>query len=261
MSRLAQDPTPSDVINSGLKQMKQFQPFIDKHNASVIRNVLEQLYPITCSDETFFEMAKVFLNMAYDISENERKQFKIIKYRDTLSIYFDSDDLFEQQPVITFHYGFVFERPRESWHRHFMRGAFWAAGRTTCRAGRAVGVQVVQNKVPVMSAYNGVAAGSPHPKTCLRVERGCKTGEGLHLCPCNHAEQNAIGMAAKLGIRLEGSTMYVTSRPCATCMSLLSIAQPERIIYDDTYDSNGEVEDIARHASIELISIRELEDN
>lgn len=245
----------STVINNYLSRISKhcgFKPF--ETSKKFVQAALEELYPTCCDDATFIEMCKVFLTMAFDICENEKREFDVVRYRDTITIRFKNPDLL-RDPVMVLYYDYVFERPRESWDAHFMRSAHQAASRTTCRAGRAVGAQFVRNNVPLVRGYNGVPSKYPHPKTCKRVDMKCPTGEGLHLCPCNHAEINALSMAAGNGINLQGSTLYVTSRPCPQCMGALTVVKPSRIVYDDPYDGKDEVSEIAQYAGIELIRL------
>lgn len=245
----------STIINDSLAKISKhcsFKPFDSA--TKYVKATLEELYPVCCDDATYIEMCKVYLTMAFSVCENEQREFDVIRYRNTITIHFANRDLL-RDPVMSLVYDYVFERPRESWDRHFMRSAHQAASRTTCRAGRAVGAQFVRNNVPLVRGYNGVPSKFPHPKSCKRIDMGCKTGEGLHLCPCNHAETNAIAMAAGNGINLQGSTLYVTSRPCPQCMGALSVVKPARIIYDDPYDGADEVSNIALNAGIELIRL------
>lgn len=256
------DPiSASDIISDGLQQLTPFTAFKSNHNAAIIRNTLEALFPAVCDNTTYNLTCEIFLQLAYDRCENTKRNFRIVLYRTNLKVFIQSEDIFEQDAIFDFHYAFVFERPRVSWHRHWMRNAHLAASRTTCRAGRAVGVQFTNNKVPLLSGYNGVPPDYPHPKSCIRVDRKCPTGEGLDLCPCAHAEINAIAMASKRGISLEDSVVYVTSRPCAGCMGALAILKPNKIVFEDSYDGADLVSDIAKHANIPLINIRELTDD
>lgn len=50
-----------------------------------------------------------------------------------------------------------------------------------------------------------------------------------------HAEQNAIAQAAARGVRVRGSTCYVTAYPCWLCTKLLLNAGVKRIVYGQAY--------------------------
>jgi dCMP deaminase len=69
---------------------------------------------------------------------------------------------------------------------------------------------------------------------------GYSSGEGLHLCPATHAEQNCVAQAARLGISVKGATMYMTCEiPCKVCMGILVNAGVSELVcsslnfYDD----------------------------
>lgn len=45
-----------------------------------------------------------------------------------------------------------------------------------------------------------------------------------------HAEMNVISTAARLGVRTEGCTLYVTHSPCSACARLIIQAGIERVV-------------------------------
>ena len=51
-----------------------------------------------------------------------------------------------------------------------------------------------------------------------------------------HAEQNAILIAAKNGVAVDGATAYCTLKPCVHCTKLLIGVGVKRIVYDKVYD-------------------------
>lgn len=51
-----------------------------------------------------------------------------------------------------------------------------------------------------------------------------------------HAEQNAITVAAKAGVSVEGTTAFCTLKPCGQCVKLLIAAGISRVVYAFTYD-------------------------
>jgi len=124
---------------------------------------------------------------------------------------------------------------RVSWLQHHMQSAEHTAQMSTCAAGRKVGCVFVKDNRVISSGVNGVPAGYPHPLVCVRQQEGCKSGEGLHLCACAHAEANGIANAARVGVCLHGSTLYVTSQPCAACAGLLANVGVKEIVYRDPY--------------------------
>ena len=53
-----------------------------------------------------------------------------------------------------------------------------------------------------------------------------------------HAEANAITRAARLGIALEGSTIYTTSLPCNECAKMIVSSGIVRVVYSETYKAD-----------------------
>jgi dCMP deaminase len=122
---------------------------------------------------------------------------------------------------------------KDAYHMHL---AFVAATRATCSRLK-VGCAIMSAKGHVLSTgYNGSPAGMPH---CFEV------GHQLHKGSCVrtiHAEQNAIGHAARRGVALEGSTAYVTNHPCIMCAKLLVSAGIVRVVYADGYRADADNE-------------------
>lgn len=57
-----------------------------------------------------------------------------------------------------------------------------------------------------------------------------------------HAEQNAILFAARNGISINGSTLYVTTEPCIECAKFIEASGIKKVIYRDLYKSSAGVE-------------------
>ena len=71
-------------------------------------------------------------------------------------------------------------------------------------------------------------------ENCL-IDLGNNTGIFAHNCYSVHAEQNLLIQASLYGINLSESTIYVTNKPCFTCIKLLASVKPLAIIYYDDY--------------------------
>lgn len=55
-------------------------------------------------------------------------------------------------------------------------------------------------------------------KLCPRRILGCKSGDRLELCPCAHAERNALSGASQQGVSTNNSIMYCyCGVPCHEC--------------------------------------------
>lgn len=145
-----------------------------------------------------------------------------------------------------------YERP--SWDKYFMDLAVAAAKRATCDRGRS-GCVIVKNRQILVTGYVGSPKGLPH---CDEVGHLIKkvfhedNKISQHCVRTVHAEQNAICQAAKLGIALEGSTLYCRMTPCRTCAMLIINCGIERVVCEKKYHVGSESEEMFKDAGIQL---------
>ena len=142
--------------------------------------------------------------------------------------------------------------PRASWDAYFLGLAGHVAERSTCLR-RQVGCLMVRDRRILATGYNGSPSKAPH---CIDVgcaRSGVPSGERLYLCRAVHAEVNAVAMAAKVGVPLDGATAYVTVRPCAGCMRLLIQAGVERVVWEGSYPDEETVK-VAKESGFETRS-------
>jgi len=59
--------------------------------------------------------------------------------------------------------------------------------------------------------------------------------EDGHCVATIHAESNAVIQAARNGVRLEGSEIYVTASPCWNCFKMLANVGIKTIYYGEFY--------------------------
>ena len=103
---------------------------------------------------------------------------------------------------------------------------------------RQVGAVIVKNKRIITTGYNGAPSGVESCKergVCMRREMGIASGTRHELCYAIHAEQNAIIQAARLGIAIDGATLYCTHQPCVICAKMIVNAGISKVIYGEGY--------------------------
>ncbi len=126
---------------------------------------------------------------------------------------------------------------RPSWDEYFMQITELVKERSTCLR-RKVGAIIVKNKRILTTGYNGPPQGFKHCEEiggCIRDRLGIVSGQRQELSRAVHAEQNAIIQAAKMGISIMDSTLYVTNHPCVICTKMLINAGVKKIIFKDGY--------------------------
>ncbi|MBR0408485.1 MAG: dCMP deaminase family protein [Clostridia bacterium] len=124
--------------------------------------------------------------------------------------------------------------------------ATWAS---CFKADRKIGCVIVRDKRIVTTGYNGAPSGIKtcvERGECMRQVRGIESGTRHELCYAIHAEQNAIIQAAKLGVSIDGATLYCTHQPCVICAKMIVNAGIRRVVYEQGYP-----DDFARQMLLE----------
>lgn len=108
--------------------------------------------------------------------------------------------------------------------------------RGTCPR-RRVGAVIVKDKRVLTTGYNGAPRNFPHPIDvgCLRDELQIPHGMLADICPCLHAEQNAIIQAATTGVSIEGGDLYCTTQPCTQCSRMVANCGIKRVVFEEEY--------------------------
>ena len=126
---------------------------------------------------------------------------------------------------------------RPTWDEYYMQMAELAATRSTCLR-RNVGAVIVVDNHAVATGYNGAPKGVKHCAEiggCLRQKLNIPSGQRHELCRALHAEQNAIVQAAKLGVSIDGATLYCTHQPCSMCCKMIINSGVKRVVYQEGY--------------------------
>ena len=125
------------------------------------------------------------------------------------------------------------------WDDRFMEMAHVISGWTSCfMEGRAIGAVIVKDKRIMTTGYNGAPQGLRTCKErgyCMRRRLGIASGTRAELCYAIHAEQNAIIQAARLGVSIDGATLYCTHQPCVVCAKMIVNAGITRVVYREGY--------------------------
>lgn len=124
---------------------------------------------------------------------------------------------------------------RPSWDEYFMKIAEDIAERATCVCVKG-GAIIVRNRRILSTGYIGAPRKSKDCLTresCLRRELGIPSGKNYEICRSVHAEQNAIINAAREGVDIKDSEIYlfmkrvdkteklVNAYPCFICKKII----------------------------------------
>ena len=126
---------------------------------------------------------------------------------------------------------------RPSWDEYFLTITRQVAERSTCLRAK-VGAVIVRDRNILATGYNGSPAGLPHCTDvgCLIYRSQTPSGETEENCfRTIHAEINAIAQAAKTGVSISGSDIYITHSPCYHCLKVLINTGIRRVFYGKPY--------------------------
>jgi len=146
----------------------------------------------------------------------------------------------------------VYNRP--SWDEYFMEIAHTVSKRATCDRGRS-GCVIVRDKQILVTGYVGSPRGMAH---CDDVGHQLKKvvhedgSVSTHCVRTIHAEQNAICQAARLGISIEGATLYCRMTPCRVCAMLIINCGIKRVVCEKKYHTPTESEQMFADAGVEI---------
>ena len=137
------------------------------------------------------------------------------------------------------------------WDEYFLGICNQVASNSKCLS-RQIGAILVRDRIIVATGYNGPPRGfrrcpdrwrnprdpltnerealpkffdnafTPDADVCPRRALDYKSGERLDLCPAVHAEINCVAAAARVGVNINHTTMYMNAQvPCKNCMGIL----------------------------------------
>jgi dCMP deaminase len=136
---------------------------------------------------------------------------------------------------------------RIHWDEYFMSLALLISSRSPSERLKVGSVIVRDNRV-ISSGYNGFPAGAPHTSIML---------DG-HEINTIHSEQNAISDAAKRGVAIDGSTIYITHFPCIHCAKYIISSGIRSIIYLDDYRNSDIVMELFLQSNVSCVKMGDI---
>lgn len=115
--------------------------------------------------------------------------------------------------------------------------------RSTCFRVQVSAIVVKDGRI-LTTGWNGVLSGQMHCDEYFNIRNHSKMDfqyaldnhkEFSHLHEI-HAEQNAIGHAAKHGLSVNGADLYTWTSPCLMCAKLIAASGIKRVFFVEEYD-------------------------
>ncbi len=143
---------------------------------------------------------------------------------------------------------------RPSWDEYFMEIAHTVSKRATCDRGRS-GCVIAKDRQILVTGYVGSPKGLPHCDDVGHQMKKMLHEDGhttMHCVRTVHAEQNAICQAARLGISIEGATLYCRMTPCRVCAMLIINCGIRRVVCEKKYHAGLESEQLLAQAGVTI---------
>jgi len=151
----------------------------------------------------------------------------------------------------------AYQRP--TWDEYFIKIMEMVGSRGSCDRGRS-GCIITRDRRIISTGYVGSPVGLPH---CDEVGHEMHTvvhedgTQSRHCIRTAHAEQNAICEAARMGIALEGATLYCKMTPCYTCAKMIINAGIKHIVCAQDYHASARSKEIFKEAGIDFTLLSE----
>ncbi|NQU79802.1 AAA family ATPase [Candidatus Woesearchaeota archaeon] len=146
------------------------------------------------------------------------------------------------------------EYVRPTWDEYFMGIVDAVSTRATCDRGRTA-VILVRDKRILATGYVGSPIGAPHCDDAGHLMKKVTHEDGRvsqHCMRTNHAEVNAVSLAARNGTAIEGATLYCKLAPCYTCAKMIINAGIIRVVCQKRYHADTESYDLFKQAKIKV---------
>jgi dCMP deaminase len=181
------------------------------------------------------KMAQAVLNNDKTIKELQKKADKLV------------EDLRKKTEKLS-------EYVRPSWDEYFMGIVDAVAKRATCDRGRTA-VVLVKDKRIISTGYVGSPMGAPHCDEIGHLMKKVTHEDGTisqHCMRTNHAEMNAVALAARNGVTVDGATLYCKLAPCYTCAKMVINAGITRIVCQKRYHADKESMELFKLAGMQV---------
>lgn len=151
---------------------------------------------------------------------------------------------------------------RPTWDEYFIEMAKLVGSRGTCDRGFAGTVITRDNRI-LTTGYAGAPSGLAH---CDEVGHEIHEvthpdgSKSKHCIRTTHSEQNAIIQAARVGVSIDGATLYTKFEPCYTCAKMIVNSGIKRIVCVNKYHQAERSREIFKQAGISLEVLNDVEE-
>lgn len=119
---------------------------------------------------------------------------------------------------------------------------------------RQIGAVLVKRNRAVLTAYNRHLPTPQAPYFNGDPRDVLPAGQHSEFSSALHAEQNIVAQAAKIGLSLEGASIYVTAFPCPVCAKLIAASGISKCFFE-IGSGSLDGQNVLKAASVEIIHV------
>ena len=131
---------------------------------------------------------------------------------------------------------------RLTWDEYFVSLSLLLASRSPSTRLKVGSVIVKDNRI-ISAGYNGFPSSTPHTSIM-------KEGHEINTI---HSEINSICDAAKRGVSIEGSTIYINYFPCIYCTKSIIASGIKKVVYYKDYHNDDLVHILFKNSNINIV--------
>jgi dCMP deaminase len=120
---------------------------------------------------------------------------------------------------------------------------------------RQIGALIVKDQNVILAGFNRHIPNNYQPYVDGDPRGNFHKGEFIELSTALHAEAGLITEAARQGISLKGSSLYVTTFPCPNCAKLIAYSGIKELFFEEGY-SMLDGESILKRQGVKIIQVQ-----
>src|SRR3989338_2045134 len=212
------------------KELLEIKPDIASLDVDTVRDLLDKIgfkNILVLSKNNFKKLGDREIILIQDeISRNLAQKYLRGKKIEWQSVFlrWDKELVLTQKPlkdIISSKNSFDIKTMKEAYRESERSSDWW----------RQIGAVLVKNKKIILWGNNKDLPSDYTPYQVGEVRDFFKAGERHDLASTIHAEENIVAQAAKKGISLKGTSLYVTTFPCPVCAKLIALSGIKNIYF------------------------------
>lgn len=215
-----------------LKELSEFKPDIASIETETAKELLNSLgfknISVISKDNIDEVKKKEIILVQDEISRNLYEKYLQGEKVEWASVFlrWDKSSVLSEKPlndISSSNDSFDVEMIREAYKEAQKSSDWW----------RQIGAVLVKDKTVLIKSYNQDLPSDHTPYQVGEVRDFLKVGERPDLANTIHAEQKIISQAAKKGISLEGTALYLTHFPCPICSKLIACSGISHLYFSE----------------------------